>query len=424
MLKVAYARVSTSSGEQLSALDGQRRRLQDEAPDLLLEDVESGLSTSRPNYQQLKSLLSAGQVQEVIATRLDRLGRDAAESDAFVTLCDRSGAVCRTLDDGVLSMKTPEDLLLTRLRGSLNQGESMKIRLRVNKALDAGRKIGRPMRKPCWGYRLRADRLKLELDPEQLPLAQAFLDTLKAEQWRMGAALRQHPKVPLGSCRAVRAWLLNPTLRGAVGYGQKANHTFDQILWDQHPALLSHEDFAAMQAVISRNRSLWGRNSRRQLRALTGLCRCRECGNRLCYIPGRSIPSLRCKGDRCSQFYKGVREEVIIRHLIAELQQRALQLLAASASSGEPPEAALLRQQIAELVERDDPDYAPVLELKQQKLQQLLAQRRSDPALLEKLRDPRWFDLLPYDELTALLQQLVAVVWITKQAPEETQLRL
>jgi len=424
MLKVAYARVSTSSGEQLSALVAQRSRLQAEVPDLLLEDVESGMSLERLHYQQLKALIESGQVQEVIATRLDRLGRNAAESDAFVALCDQQGAVCRTLDDGVLSMKTPEDLMITRIKGSLNQGESMRLSARVLKGLEEGRRMGKPMRRPCWGYQLSRDRLRLELDPVAAPLARQFLVALKDEQWRLGRVLAQFEQAPFKSCRGVRSWLLNPTLRGGVAYGQQKNHTFAEVLWDRHPALLSHGDYAAMTAVLSRNRTLWGRNVTRRVRALTGLCVCSECGCRLCYIPDRTHPGLRCKGDRCSQFYRSVREEVVIRHLIQQLQQRAVAALAASAAGDEPPELQALRVEIEELQQRNDPDYEPVLTRKQQRLQQLISEQRSDPELLEKLIDPRWFDLLPYDELTTLLQQLVVQVVVTKQAPGETTLRL
>ena len=56
-LTVAYARVSTSSGEQLSALDAQIAWLAAQSPDVLLSDVESGRVVSRANYQQLLSLI-------------------------------------------------------------------------------------------------------------------------------------------------------------------------------------------------------------------------------------------------------------------------------------------------------------------------------------------------------------------------------
>jgi DNA invertase Pin-like site-specific DNA recombinase len=244
-LTVAYARVSTASGEQLSALDAQIAWLESQGPDVLLSDVESGRVVTRPNYQQLRAMVERGQVATVIATALSRLGRDATESDSFVALCDARGVVVTTRDEGRLSMATPEDLLLTRLRGSLNQGESMRISQRVRRGLEQGRAMRKPMRKPCWGYRLRADRLVLEPDPEAWLPAQRFIDTLQAGGWRMFPALTAHrDAVPFRSVRGVRAWLLNPTLRGGIGYQQGRNHTFAEVHWQQHPALLTHAQFA------------------------------------------------------------------------------------------------------------------------------------------------------------------------------------
>jgi len=425
MLRIAYARVSTGSGEQLSALGVQRSRLEAEAPDLLLEDVESGLNTERTQYVQLKRLIAIGQVSEVVATRLDRLGRDASESDAFVSLCDRKRVVCRTLDDGVVTMATPEDLLLTRLKGSLSQGESMRIKARVRKSLAAGRELGKPMRKPCWGYRLSPDRMSCELHPEQAPQALRFIELLKRMNWRMQPALEAFDgPIPIRSCRGVRAWLLNPTIRGAVAYKQLPNHRFEEVLWDRHPALLSHADYAQMEAVIARNRTLWGKNSQRVQRALTGLCVCGECGYRLKYIPLRTYASLRCGGEHCSRRYKGTREDLLLRYVIEQLSQRAAQKLALTVDQAEPPEAAQLRQQIEALERQADPDLAEAVERKRARLTSLLSQPAADPELESKIADPRWFDTLSYEELTAVVQQLVNRVELTNGEPAAIALRL
>jgi predicted site-specific integrase-resolvase len=56
-LTVAYARVSTASGEQLSALNAQIAWLESQGPDVLLSDVESGRVVSRANYQQLRAMV-------------------------------------------------------------------------------------------------------------------------------------------------------------------------------------------------------------------------------------------------------------------------------------------------------------------------------------------------------------------------------
>jgi DNA invertase Pin-like site-specific DNA recombinase len=424
-LIVAYARVSTASGEQLSALDAQIAWLEAQAPDVLLSDVESGRVVSRANYQQLRAMVERGQVGTVLATSLSRLGRDATESDAFVALCDARGVVVTTRDEGRLSMATPEDLLLTRLRGSLNQGESMRISQRVRRGLEQGRAMRKPMRKPCWGYRLRADRLALEPDPEAWLPAQRFIDALQAGGWRMLPALQAHrATVPFRSARGVRAWLLNPTLRGGIGYQQGPNHTFAEVHWDQHPALLTHAQFAEFERQVQRNLRLWGANAARKPRILTSLVQCSECGNVMKYISGRTIPSLRCYGDLCSQLYRGTREAVIVQYAIDAIREQAAERLAALATQGEPPEARELRRQIEGLEKLSDPDLAPVIDAKRQRLEQVLTRPSVDGELVRKLADPRWWDLAGEAEVSAMLRAVVRRIVVTRQAPSAIDLML
>jgi DNA invertase Pin-like site-specific DNA recombinase len=423
-IRVAYGRVSTASGEQLSALETQLAWLRQQACDLVLSDVESGRSVARGDYQRLRQLIEAGQVAEVVATRLDRLGRVASECDAFVELCDRMQTAVTTRDDGRLTMATPEDLLLTRLKASLAQGESMKISSRVLKAREQGKRDGRPMKKPCFGYRLSRDRTCLELEPQEAQVAGELLERLKLAGWRMEPTLREFQgRVPLNSVRALRSWLLNPTIRGGLAYGQLKNHQFREILWDRHPALLSHEDFASMQAVIERNRLLWGRHGDRTVRALTGLCVCSECGNRLKYIPGRTHPGLRCGGENCSQRYKGVREDAVLMYATQAMAEQAAGRLAALAVNAEVPEIAALQAQIQALEEQADPDLAEAIERKRCRLQSLLSAPGGDQDLVRKISDPRWFDSLTYAELTLVLQQVVQRIEITRQAPTALALK-
>jgi len=193
---VGYGRVSTASGEQLSALDGQLQWLQGQECSQILHDVESGLVVERAGYGRLLALIEGGAVTTLSATRADRLGRDAPELVRLVQLCDRAGVTVLTRDDGRLSARTAEELLLLYVRAALAQGESMKISQRVRGGLAEGRAIGKPMRKPCWGYRLRADRLALEPDPEAWLPAQRFIDQLQWSGWRM------HPR-PASRDRAV-----------------------------------------------------------------------------------------------------------------------------------------------------------------------------------------------------------------------------
>ena len=424
-LTVGYCRVSTASGEQLAALTHQRSLLERSGCDLILADVESGLNTQRENYQQLWRLVESGVVAQVLASEFSRLGRDANESDAFVRLCDHHQTVCRTIQDGALTMATPEDLLLTRLKGSLSQGESMRISQRVRRGLEEGRLLGKPMRKPCWGYRLSSDRTAFEPDPDQFPVARRFIAALRANDWRMMPTLKQFDgAVPFKSCRGVRAWVLNPTLRGGVGYQQMANHEFKQLLWERHEAVLSHADHAAFVAMTESNRKRWGINTKAKARPLTSLCKCSECGCTLKYISGRKIPNLRCGGDTCSQLFRGTREGVIIAYAMEQIATQASKALAATTANSESLEAVELREQIARLEALGDADLAPVIQVKQQRLEAVMRQPQYEPELLEKIADPQWAALATYEDVRLMLQRLVIAIEITKQAPSAIRLRL
>jgi DNA invertase Pin-like site-specific DNA recombinase len=422
-MRVAYGRVSTASGEQASALRAQLEWLKDQDPALLLQDVESGMNTDRAGYLELLGLVEAGRVTELLATRSDRLGRDAQELVRLVQLCDAKGAAVRTRDDGKLSAKTAEELIMLYLKAAMGQAESMRLSLRVHAGLGQGRAMGKPMRKPCWGYRLSDDRLRLELKEPDATIAREFIDALKASGWRMLPTLKANSLVPFGSVRGVRAWLLNPTIRGAIGYRQLKNHQFEQILWDQHEALMTPDEYAEMERAIARNRKLWGVHGQKTVRALTGLCICSECENRLKYIGGRSIASLKCSGDKCSQLYKGVREELVLRWVTAELPKVAAGKLAAMVEQSEPVEVALLRRRVEELEALHDQELQAVIEAKRQRLEQLLVTPNVDAELLQRISDPAWFATLTYEELTVLLHRLVGRILIAKQVPTALSLR-
>jgi hypothetical protein len=179
-----------------------------------------------------------------------------------------------------------------------------------------------------------------------------------------------------------------------------------------------------MEVVIGRTRLLWGRNCRRTQRALTGLCVCGECGYRLKYIAQRTHHSLRCGCETCSRRYKGTREDLLLRFVIEELSQRVAKKLASTVDQSEPPEVAQLKQQIEALERQGDPDLEEAVERKRRRLAALLSQPAVDPELERKIADPRWFDSLSYDELTAIVQQLVERVELTNGVPAAIRLKL
>lgn len=424
MITVGYARVSTASGEQVSSLRSQLAWLEEQGCSQTLHDVESGLNVDRPGYTQLLQLVSTGNAQTIRATRADRLGRDGIELIRLIQAADAAGVLVSTRDDGVLSAKTAEELLLLYVRAALAQGESMKISSRVHAGLKQGRLEGRPMRRPCWGYKLSADKTCLEPDPQEFGRAKALIELLINNNWRMLPTMREFPEAPFKSVRGLRFWIRNPVIRGGIGYGQLPDNSFKTVLWDRHQPLITHDEYAAYERHTRINRRNWGANATRTVRPLTGLCICAECGWRMRYASGRNIPSMRCSQESCSQVHRTTREELIIRYALTHLTAKAAETMAAAAEQRISPEIIELQRQIEALQRLNDPDTALIIKAKQDRLQSIQAEPQTDQELIQKIADPSFANYLTRDGLIHVFHGLVKSITITKQQPTKIELKI
>lgn len=426
--RVGYVRVSTASGEQLAALENQRARIAATGVDLILEDVQSGRATDRDGYQQLLELIATGAVSEVLITRVDRLGRDAADTDAAIAFAARKGVVITALDGGQIESLTPTGFVMSRIMTTMAEMESRMLSQRIKAGIAERRKRQMPCRgRAPWGYQISADRTALEPHPLEWPRAQQFLRFLAANNWRMNTALDEWARlslgdIPLHSCRAVKAWLKNPILRGGLGYGQQRNHVFTHIAWDTHPALIQHTEFAAIERHLEANRRMWGRHSKSQQRLLTSLCRCGTCGKAMSYAGSRTIPSVMCRTRGCEQQYKSTRESLIAGAIAHTLAAHA-EALATNAPAIDSPEVEQLKTSIASLESLADPDLAEAIELKRARLKALSQVPQILPRILQALRDPEMYEQATYEELTELYHRFVEQVVVTKQAVERVVLR-
>jgi DNA invertase Pin-like site-specific DNA recombinase len=402
---IGYCRVSTTNAQQQQSLPHQRSLVRRHGCDRILEDSESGLEVQRPGYQELRQLIAAGLVSEVVATEFSRLGRDALECDQFVLLCDAMGCTVRTISDGVITMATADDLLMTRLRGSMAQAESMRLSTRIRRGLNEGRQQGRPLRRAPWGYQLAADRTRLEPHPVEFTRARRFIDELRANDWRMVSTLRsiEPTLMPLSGMRACRHWLANPVLRGGLAYPRSGI-----VYWDQHQPLLSHDEFAAYEQSKASRRRSWGANADRQLRPLTSLCRCAACNSTLKYYAGRRQACLRCSNEQCNLYYRSIREAVIVAYAVEQLRTSAATFMTQAAEHREDPQQLELQRQIDSLERLQDPDLAPAVAAKRQRLDQLrMMQRPVDALMVKRLSLPGWWEAATADELTVILHAMV-----------------
>lgn len=427
-LRLGYIRVSTSSGEQLAALENQRARIAATGVDQILQDIQSGRESDRAGYLKLLELISQGAVCEVLITRVDRLGRDAADTDAAIAFAAKKQVTITALDGGSIESVTPSGFVMSRIMTTMAEMESRMLSQRIRAGLTERRKRRLPCRgRAPWGYQINADRTALEANPLEWPRAETFLTYLRSSGWRMNTALDQwtaagNGDIPLHSCRAVKAWLTNPILRGGLGYNQQANHRFSQIIWDTHEPLITHSEYASIERQLEVNRRMWGRHSQHKQRLLTSLCRCGHCGKAMSYAGSRTIPAVVCRSRGCPQQYKSTHESLIAGAIAHTLADHA-EALASHAPASESPETLALIKAINSLEALNDPDLDEVLEVKRARLAALRLKPLIEPKILAALRDPALYEHASYDELAVLYHRFVAQVVVTNQAVEQVLLR-
>lgn len=450
-----YCRVSTDSDDQANALVVQKAAIKRFGIDVLFEDVLTGADTQRPGYTALKKLILTGQVQQVVINNVSRVGRNFAEGINFVALCDEAGVTLTSLcqRDRPLTLKDSTQLLMTIFPMAMAQNQRLDLIQKVKAGFENGRAMGKPMRKPCYGYVLSKDRMNLEPHPEHFEEARRFIEYLKGLNWRLYKAFRTFPwkggydrravkrdgkvlresgeakggEAPWARINGLRAWLLNPTLRGGIAYKQIKNHKHSEILWDRHEAVMSHDEYALYMQVNKMNRKMYGANVEVKTRPLTSLCVCDECNKKMCYVSGRTYASVRCKTEGCSQHYKSTREELILQAVVPQIIDRAKQLLGQADVCEEIENPKIIELEIS-IKQMEGMLSGPMGDQMQSLIQQAKAQlaaekakalrRGPDPEVHEKLADAKvWntFIVKDRDRLTAVLHNSVREIRIRLQ---------
>ena len=120
---VGYARVSTPADvESSQVLEQQVERLKGEGATEIFADIGSSMAEDRSQFNLMMVLIGAGEVQEVIVTRIDRLTRSLPQLGHFITAVENSGVNLRILDQG-LDLRTPTGKLMAHLLGTVAEWE-------------------------------------------------------------------------------------------------------------------------------------------------------------------------------------------------------------------------------------------------------------------------------------------------------------
>lgn len=423
-MRLGYARCSTD--EQAEALAAQVARLEGAGCDVVVRELESGRNNDRPGLAEVVALVRAGRVAELLITRADRLGRDAAFADELLALCALQGVAVTALDGGTIEAASPSGFLQARLLTTMAEVESRMLSQRIRRQFDVYRAQGRHLRrrKP-FGYRGGPDH-RLEPHPEHWPQALRVIEALRRRQ-SFTAVSRELPSwcAWTPAATSLQSWFCSPVIRGHVGHlldrtsGKGWKQRWGLITYDQHPALISEADWQELAQLLQQTRNHYKTTAMPAQHALTGLLRCATCGHRLRRNTSAGTAWWRCYHRLCSE-RGGVKEAVALPAVVAACIRAADQLAAAvAAPQAEDPAVLAKRRDLKQLeaLARRNPAVLPACEALRAEITAMANRPRVTPdleAIRERLVDPQLFSLAEPAELRAVFGAVLLEVRVQR----------
>jgi DNA invertase Pin-like site-specific DNA recombinase len=154
---VAYARISqdrygagVNSRTQMQDMRALAARLGLPVPDELIDNDQSAYARRkpRPGYRELCEGLAAGRWDTLLIWHADRLHRQPAELEQFMSLVLDHGVRIHTVNGGELDLESPQGQMTARILGAVAKAESdhkaVRLKSKAKMMLDAGRTIGGP----------------------------------------------------------------------------------------------------------------------------------------------------------------------------------------------------------------------------------------------------------------------------------------
>lgn len=428
---LGYCRVSTDGNDQDNAFQAQADRLTAAGCDRVITERESGRKADREGLAEVMALVNSGKVKELVFTRVDRLGRDAAQTDTLLALCDLQQVKVRALDGGTIETASPQGFLLARVMTTMAEVESRMLSQRIRRNFDVYRAQGRHLRRRIpFGFD-RGDGVKLQPHPTNWPHALRVLEELR----RQGSFTRVAYSLPTWcpwtpAPTSLQSWFCNPVLRGHIGHGHSGGKGWKQqwreIHYDQHPALISEAAWQDLADHLKRTRNRFaGRPTVEAQHGLTGLMRCASCGHRLRRNSSNGTVWWRCRHRTCSA-RGGAKEVDILPVVIAACVAAAERLAAAAAMpADEDPMVAAKRrdlEQLQELAQRN-PALADAVKGLEVEIRGMQRRERLSPDVepyRQMMQDPAFFAGATAEEQRVIFGAVLAEVRVGPGGREVT----
>ncbi|AFY99326.1 fdxN element excision recombinase XisF [Calothrix sp. PCC 6303] len=341
-----YARVSTQEqAEEFDALNQQIARLKTAGATEILIDIESGRSDSRKQFNELLYLVQRNQVDEIIVTRVDRLGRSVITIHKAIEIFVKHEVNLRVLDAPV-DPNSPFGWFSINQMSGLAEFESRLLSQRIKH----GNNYFREQLKFCtppFGYgkdenqRLVPNRnIHEKSGKTYFELGKLIIELILEMRSLKDVCTYIYVEYEIVfSVAGLRDWVKNLALQGHTAYFVKKKKGVNRepiINFDTHEALVSAATVEAIQQKLSANRRY--RSSATSTRGdypLSSLIKCAHCGGGMY----RNFSRHKTKTEymRCANYSKPgkyhcenskcTRLREIIAQTITELCRHAPQLI-------------------------------------------------------------------------------------------------
>ncbi|MBE9212935.1 recombinase family protein [Plectonema cf. radiosum LEGE 06105] len=294
-MKVGYVRVSTFEQADSDALEQQTARVKKAGATHTFADIESGRSDRREQFNKMLELCAAGEVTEIIITRIDRLSRSVIRIHKTIASLEQLGVKLTILDAPIDDVSSPFGWFSASQMSSLAEFESRLLSSRIRHGFDYFREQKKASSRPPFGYA----RVKEKYAPDQsineksgtsnwcvaLAIIDYFLSLNATTRGTINFSLTQYDVK--WTQAGLRYWLLNPVLRGDTVYNVRNNQNNPEnwiVHNNTHIPLISQETFELIKQRFEENRNKYafGNNKipTKQL-PLQGQMICGCCGYKL-----------------------------------------------------------------------------------------------------------------------------------------------
>lgn len=407
-----YIRVSSAAQrDQSDSPASQRERLRQAGCTAFYEDLAvSGYKREQRKkaaaYQRLLTDIAAGRISRLICTRLDRAGRRDELVLALVDACDAAGVEFVSLASGTVDTSTASAWLAVKVQLMLGEHYSRQLSESIRGGYQGLHSQGIPARSagslPVHLQRTAGTRHGVE-PSAAWGACRRVIEEYVAGRWTLADAARfLHQEIDrLSSGKSVAMWL-----QGQHLLGHMARRDGTVLIENCWPAIATPAEFEQIQQRLGRGRRVWGTNTNREIRALSGLLRCCHCRNRrtgepsvLAYSvarrPSGDYAYIRCTNPACPSKRAGIRADHLEQALFMQWVADHLNLIAeaqaaATGATIASPVVLALRQELRAREQlpaqfRTDQDRLRIAELQRQIKQESAAPPELSPAVVALL---------------------------------------